>query len=383
MTTAATSVSPDARRIWRSARGPVALAVLIVLLGIATALVRGVHEGGSLDPRSAHPAGSLAVARLLRDQGVRVEETQTVAGASAAVRPGGATLLITRPDWVAPHRLRELVRQADAAVLIGARSGSVRAIADRVLVSGESLAEVREPGCLLDEAVAAGPATLGGIEYGSKRDAEHCFRGTEGASLLRLTVAGKPVTLLGTGTPLTNAELDEEGNAALSLRLLGAHPRLVWYLPALDDPTLQGGQRSLLDLLPAGWKFGLLQVAVAVALFALWRARRLGPVVTEPLPVVVRAAETTEGRARLYRKARAADHAAEALRSAARNRIIAHLGLPAGAEQAAIVGSVAARCGRPEPAVAELLYGVSRIDDHGLVRLADALDTLENEVSTT
>ena len=51
-------------------------------------------------------------------------------------------------------------------------------------------------------------------------------------------------------------------------------------------------------------------------LLALWQARRLGPVVAERLPVVVRAAETVEGRGRLYRARRARDRAAAALRAA-------------------------------------------------------------------
>ena len=63
-------------------------------------------------------------------------------------------------------------------------------------------------------------------------------------------------------------------------------------------------------------------------LAALWRARRLGPLVTERLPVAIRASETTEGRARLYRKANARDRAAAALRSATRTRLAPLIGVP-------------------------------------------------------
>ncbi len=66
----------------------------------------------------------------------------------------------------------------------------------------------------------------------------------------------------------------------------------------------------------------MLQLAVAVVLLALWRARRLGPVVPESLPVVVRAAEATEGRGRMYRRAGARDRAAGRLRAATRTRIV-------------------------------------------------------------
>ena len=88
---------------------------------------------------------------------------------------------------------------------------------------------------------------------------------------------------------------------------------------------------------------------MAVVVLALWRARRLGRVVEEPLPVVVRAAETVEGRGRLYRAAGARDRAAEALRRGARDRLVPRLGLPAGADREALVGTVAVRTGRTLP----------------------------------
>ena len=54
---------------------------------------------------------------------------------------------------------------------------------------------------------------------------------------------------------------------------------------------------------------------------AFWRGRRLGPLVVENLPVVVRASETMEGRARLYQKSSARLHALDALRIGAIQRL--------------------------------------------------------------
>jgi hypothetical protein len=115
-------------------------------------------------------------------------------------------------------------------------------------------------------------------------------------------------------------------------------------------------------------------------LVAVWRARRLGPVVTEPLPVVVRAAEATEGRARLYRRARARDRAADALRGAAVSRLAPRFGLGTAPDPQALAESLARHTGRPPHLVADLLYGPVPDDDAGLVALADALDALEEEV---
>ena len=100
----------------------------------------------------------------------------------------------------------------------------------------------------------------------------------------------------------------------------------------------------------------------------------------EPLPVVVRAAETVEGRSRLYRRSGARGQAAEALRAGVRDRLGTALGLPRRVAPPAVVTAVAARAGRSGPDVAALLYGAAPADDGALVRLADDLDALEREV---
>lgn len=128
--------------------------------------------------------------------------------------------------------------------------------------------------------------------------------------------------LLGSADLLYNQHLAEHGNASLALQLLGTHKHLVWYLPSVSDPSsAQDQQRGFLDLIPSGWRWALLQLAFAAVCAALWRARRLGPLVPEKLPVTVPAAETTEGHARLYEQANARDRASDVLRSATRTRL--------------------------------------------------------------
>lgn len=158
---------------------------------------------------------------------------------------------------------------------------------------------------------------------------------------------------------------------------------MVWYLPSLDDAASDGEERGFLQLLPSGWHWAVAQLGIAAVFTALWRARRLGPLTPERLPVTIRASETTEGRARLYHQARARDRAAEILRSATRTRL------------APVVGVAAARAHHPEvlcPALAShvpdtgpdlptLLFGPVPPDDQALIRLADELDRLERTVT--
>ncbi len=150
-------------------------------------------------------------------------------------------------------------------------------------------------------------------------------------------------------------------------------------MPAPGREVEDGGQTPLSELLPDWVRPGALQLLVAAAVLALWRARRLGRVVPEPLPVVVRSAEAVEGRARLYRASGARDRAAEALRSAARARLVRRLGLPPGVDRPALVAALVERTGRPAPDVDGLLHGPPPPDDAALVGLADALDVLARQ----
>jgi len=124
----------------------------------------------------------------------------------------------------------------------------------------------------------------------------------------------------------------------------------------------------------------LAQLAVLTGVLAWWRARRLGRLVTEPLPVTVRASETTLGRGRLYRRARSRGHAAAALRAGAASRMALRVGLPRSAGATAVIDGVAGATHRTTADVAALIYGPPPSDDANLLRLAGQLDKLESEV---
>ncbi|MBN9195692.1 MAG: hypothetical protein J0I44_06430, partial [Microbacterium sp.] len=122
----------------------------------------------------------------------------------------------------------------------------------------------------------------------------------------------------------------------------------------------------------------LLLIAGLVA--GLWRGRRFGPLVSETLPVTVRAAETTEGRARLYARSRDAVHAADRLRVGALRRLARLLALGPAASADEISDAVADRVATPRAVVRDILIdGVPR-SDRELVALSDRLRDLEAAV---
>lgn len=385
---ASSSTDPTARDLARAGRGPLLLGLHVVLAAVVLAVLGSRPGGEPLDPRSPTPAGSRAVAEVLADLGVRTARATTTAAALRAVTAtrGTATVLVTNPDLLADSQVRRLLDTgADLVVLAPSDPGRFAAAVSRADTAA-AVPEVRQPGCRLAAARRAGAADAGGAGWAVDADAAGgdrallCYARDGVPSLVQVSTGGRTVTFVGNPAPFTNERFDDEGNAALTLGLLGGHEQLVWYLPSLRDVPPSAAQTSFYDLVPDGVWWALVQLGVAVALLALWRARRLGPVVAEPLPAVVRAAEATEGRARLYRRADARDRAAEALRAAVRVRLATALGLPGRHEPAALVDAVAARSARPPGEVAALLYGAEPVDDPSLVRLADELDALDREV---
>ncbi|MQA84986.1 MAG: DUF4350 domain-containing protein [Streptosporangiales bacterium] len=382
MSVRTTSSGPTAGQLWRAARGPAAIGLVLVLLAVVSAILERPTRAGYLDPQAPSPNGGRALAQILGDRGTTVSVAHSVSAARRAAGPE-TVLLVTRPWMLSRSQLRALRELPGDRVLVTPTREVLRQFTPGVRNDGELSVEAREPACGLRAARLAGTADMGGAVYSVTARPDRpapslCYAAEGKPSLVRLESDGHAVTVLGTGEPLTNDRLDDRGNAALALNLLGQGSRLVWLLPTGPPPG--EGDKSPFALIPTEVRLAALQLGIALVLVALWRARRLGPVVTEPLPVVVRSAETVEGRGRLYRARRARGRAAEALRTGSRERITPRLGLTRGATQEAVVAAVAARTGRSPAAVADLLYGATPGDDAALVRLASNLDTMEREV---
>lgn len=376
--TATPAAEPTARARLRHARPLIIIGVAVVATAFLLALVADRRSAGRLDPAAADPAGSRALAELLRAEGVEIVSVETYERAAAEVDES-STLFVTVPDRLPAGRLSALSANAGTVVLVEPTTSAFERLLPGMSAVGTADVASREPGCPLRAAQVAGSVDAGGITYEATGADAQCYAVGGRPTLVRSSSDGTPVTIVGMADPFMNERLDEAGNAALTMWLLGEHPRLVWYRPAVSD-ALETGDADLIDLLPRGWKWAGAQLCLAVVLVALWRARRLGPVVTEPLPVVVPAAETAEGRAQLYRRVRARDRAAEALREGTRARLRQPLGLPRGADAHALVEAVARRTGSSEVAVRALLFGAPPQDDGALVRLADELNVLEGEV---
>jgi hypothetical protein len=365
----------------------------VLLAGVVIALIqRGPAVAGPLAPAGAGPAGTHALAALLARRGqVVLRATSTDAAVAQARRAGAATLVVTSPGRLGRGGLAELARVRADLLVVAPGEAALAALAPGVTLAGPAPVRSTAPRCRLPGATLAGTAGLGGQALSTSRPgAWRCYPASPLApaaggfvSLISYRAGGRTVTVLGSGSFLSNGRLAGDGNAALALNLLAATHRIVWLVPARPAGAAAGRPRSPASLVPLPAYLIAAELGVALLLAAVWRARRFGPLVAEPLPVVVRASETVEGHGRLYRARRARGRAAGALRAATLARITARLGLPRAAPAGAICQELAARTGRDPGEVQVLLFGPEPGDDAALVSLAAGLDKLEGQVLTT
>lgn len=363
------------RKPWRGVL--LTLAAVTVIASIATYLT-APRPGGTMDPESTSGSGARALVTLLREGGVEVVVANTVADVENAAR-ADTLLLVAQTQYLANNALlNRLSRVPGDLLLVEPTARTRRVLTPKLRVGAAETLAIR-PDCPLREADRAGTVRFGPSDaYRGK--GELAMISCYGGALVRYQDVGRTVTVVGSNHFMTNDGLLEQGNAALAMNLAGARPRLIWYAPHLVEGETSSPS-SLSDLIPANVSWIVWQLWLAVILVALWKGRRMGPLVAEEMPVVVRASETVEGRGRLYRSRRARDRAADALRTATLQRLLPRLGIGSSADPQAVAITVAQRSGADAGYVWYHLFGPPPADDHDLLQLARALDDIERQVT--
>lgn len=363
------------RKPWRGVL--LTLAAVTVIASIATYLT-APRPGGTMDPESTSGSGARALVTLLREGGVEVVVANTVADVENAAR-ADTLLLVAQTQYLANNALlNRLSRVPGDLLLVEPTARTRRVLTPKLRVGAAETLAIR-PDCPLREADRAGTVRFGPSDaYRGK--GELAMISCYGGALVRYQDVGRTVTVVRSNHFMTNDGLLEQGNAALAMNLAGARPRLIWYAPHLVEGETSSPS-SLSDLIPANVSWIVWQLWLAVILVALRKGRRMGPLVAEEMPVVVRASETVEGRGRLYRSRRARDRAADALRTATLQRLLPRLGIGSSADPQAVAITVAQRSGADAGYVWYHLFGPPPADDHDLLQLARALDDIERQVT--
>ncbi|SNS92354.1 hypothetical protein SAMN05421812_102375 [Asanoa hainanensis] len=420
------------RRGWRRGRRTLIPFGVVLVLFVATLVTHAVDTPDSgdadfLSPVSDAAIGSARLADVLRGQGVTV--VRHTDPRTALTDSGGATLFVPAAEYLDPQSVGAL-RSLPASTRIVLVDPPARALrgAGVPLLRGDrrwATAPVSSGGCGIPGITEAGASAARRQSYVVEETFTGGYDACYDRSVLRF---GYPqeVVVVGAADPFLNGRLDEHANRAFAAGLLATRPKLVWldlherfqppeqplptYTPEESEPETyerpttnpqeqytqppggrdgppgearggdDGDSASITDAFPP-WVWAMLAtLGAALLLLLLWAGRRLGPAVTEPLPVEVRSGETVLGRGRLYQRARARGPAAEVLRQAALRRIEPALGLDDEHGPADVVAAVAQRTGRDPAQVDGLLYGPAPEHDHELLDLARGLHTVADEV---
>lgn len=382
--TAATEPAAPAERVGRRRRITtwIAIAAVLIGVGIAGSFLSGIGEWTErdvLDPESAGPNGTRALVEILRERGVEVVVVRDRAAATAALAAAPATLALADPAALTDDGLTAVTDAAADVVILDPRARTLRVLLPGSTTYGVGPGSAVDPECDLPEARRAGAITPGAV-YQPGAQTAACYPTGGGYGLLVTEEDGSRVAALDGRALLTNEHLAEAGNAALAVNLLGRHPILVWYMPGIGDTDLPAGDPTLGELTPPWVSPVIVLLLVSGVAAAIWRGRRFGPLVAERLPVTVRAAETTEGRGRLYAQARDALHAADQLRIGTLGRLGRMLGLGPSASAEEIADAAAARTGIDRGTVRGILIDEIPHTDAALVALDQRLRALEEAV---
>lgn len=348
----------------------VAVVLGVLLLAAMVWLVRPSGEGVPLDPRGTGPTGTAAMVALVERLGTDVTID---AGVPDDATDQTLVVLVDRFDEQTRQQVTRQVRDGARLVLFDPGSPLNPVPISPELVTDAFGVLGRAPACdLLDGVTERVESARWAVLAPEHRATARCFPVGDGHGLVVQRLGGGEVAVTGAVDALVNQSLGEADHARLATALLapegGGAVTVVW------DAAI-GGDTALLDLLPGGVRRALWLLAAAAVVFALARARRLGPPVAEGLPVRVPASELALAIGDLLGRHGHREAAAARLRHDLRVEVAALLHLPADTPPDVLVELLADRMPAdvdPAGLHAALLDGPVE-DDDALMAVTSAL----------
>lgn len=426
--------SPARQRRWLRLVLPIASALLVIAV---TGMFRAIEEPDRTDPAYLSPAADEPtsagdLASRLRARGIALSRETRTSDALLRAHRGDTTLVIPTPGLVQWRYLEmiALLPETTRVILVepselDLRNGRVPLSLDDV--AWATMAPAPTPtglACVIPGAEGANRAAVTRSRY-SGPGALSCYD----QGLTRVSVGHTEVVVVGSADLFRNDRIGEHDNATLAVGLLATRPTVIWLdlhetepAPLVNEdanpngtpvpPSLNPGNEpdgnpqpgnepqgrgtpppgvaapqsggseepSLWDVFPTALWAILVGVLLMLLLLALWRARRLGRPVHEPLPVSVRGAETLLGRARLYQRATATGTSLETLRQALRPRIAEGLGLHPATDPETLTEAVLERLGGNPDKVAAAISGAWPTTEKEMLRLARVLTRIHEAV---
>ncbi len=383
-TTSDTGSGGTSRRL--KAWAPV-LCLVTAAIGIAAVIGPDPNPGPPLDPSSTAPDGARAVV-----------ETLAALGADVSVQPG-APDATRRTALILEDTMLDADRSATSRWVA---AGGTLVVADPYsALNPADLGRLRSPGLLTPAlergcAVAAlrevrqvdtgtvtrlhGPpgSTSCFSSGGSQRPSDRSGGPDPGAWLVIVTEGRGTIVALGGPDAFTNARLGRADNAVLAAALLAPRPGA---RVAVLGPRPPGtGTRTLTDLVAPRVRLALVQLALAFVVVVAWRSRRLGRPVVESQPVELAGSELVVAVGHLMQRARGRARASAILREDLRRTLAVRLGLPAAATSDQVADAAAAWSGVSSDRVRDVLDGGTPADEAALVKMAQSVVSVREEV---
>lgn len=351
--------------------------LILLLIFLLSHLASGqAHSGQPGSARNPTPSGFMAVAQILGRQGVTIEQVTRLDGLKALASED-TTIFVPDASVVTADELSEIRQLPGDVVIAGNPYLNLAPLTSSVSMSPSGSATPVTSECTDPDAEAAAriSAPTGGITV-EDPDVTGCFPMGETFGYATWTDGSRTFRLVADSAVFTNRALANDGNAALALRALGHHPTVLWYLPREYGTGLESHAGFFHTVPPLAGPLVFVAAGIA-ALAAVTYGRRMGPVVQETLPVIVKPGEAVYGRGRLYHRAGATGHAAQGMRAGTARRLARRLGLSRSAQAHELVRQVSAASGWPDTRVREVLYGPPPTSSAELVELATTLKNLE------
>jgi len=358
---------------WALIVGGIAVFVLIVGRG-------GNDNGRYLDPTSTGRAGTKAMVDTLRELGADVDVTD-------ADPDRRTTAVFLGVDGLTNQRRQSLATWIESGgTLVLADDGSPLNPfrPDRPSIFGLSASGLDRhctvPALRDVGRVEAPDAAL----LRPRPPAVGCFKingdPDSGAWLITQSVGTGNLVVLGGASAFTNSNLGHADNGLLAVTLLALGPSARVQVYPLPSPG--GGRRGLVDLVSPHVKLALVMLAIAFVVYALWRARRLGRPVLEPMPVEIPGSELVAAVGRLFQRSRSRERAADLVRDGTRRQLAGRLGLGPEASADDVAAAVAARTNMSVDEARVVLSGPAPADEAQLVEIARAAETMTREVTS-
>ncbi|MFT4200339.1 DUF4350 domain-containing protein [Gordonia sp. (in: high G+C Gram-positive bacteria)] len=389
----------------------IVVGLVLLVIGLVVALAIAVIVGGGKvgpqdknfrpgDPANYGVDGGAALAETLKTHGVKVTVARTQRQVRDFSDASSNTVVVVSGAGEASKATSRILlaksRGAKRIVLLGPTNTMLPAWGVDADVSNIYATTAGPAGC--NVAGIHPEDSAGYTDYAIRvlnAGAVGCFRtagsspgvpGSPSAVVVLPATGSRPEIVIMPQLWFTNNEILNADHAGIGVRVLGAGSAVNWFAPDQNDknndddaPKPKADPKLKPDVPPWVWPMIWLGFFVMVAV-GIWRGRRFGQLVAEPLPAVVKAAETTEARGRLYQSSGDAARAAAQLREHALRTIPRRLGVSRHAPIDDIVAAVSRATGRAPGEIHALLVGPLPTGDAGLVQFAANLSTLEEEV---